>query len=445
MPLHKNDFGQDFIWGVSTAAHQIEGAHLADGKGLSIWDIFSSIPGKIHGSANANIACDFYHKYAHDISLMRMMGIQNFRFSIAWARILPKGIGEINKKGIDFYNHLIDFCLEVGVEPWVTLYHWDLPYQLEKAGGWTNREIVNQFCEFVQVCIKYFGDRVKHWMVLNEPVVFTGAGHFLGVHAPGKKGLKNYLPAVHHAALCQAEGARIIRSESQDSKIGTTFSCSYIEPMTSSIADITAATKIDALLNRLFVEPLVGLGYPVKDVKLLERLDPYIKDGDEAKLPFKMDFIGIQNYTREIVSHSTITPIIQAKIIAADKREVEKTVMNWEIYPQAIYQMLKQFSRYDFPEILVTENGAAFQDFVEDGKVSDEKRVQYLQDNISQVLRAKNEGVNVKGYFVWTFTDNFEWAEGYKPRFGLVHIDFKTQKRIIKNSGRWYSYFLKNP
>ena len=444
MHLNRIDFGDDFIWGVSTAAHQIEGAFHTGGKGLSIWDVFSAIPGKIYRNQNANISCDFYHKYAHDISLMRMMNIRNFRFSIAWSRIMPEGTGTINQKGIDFYNTVIDFCLEVGIEPWVTLYHWDLPYHLEKTGGWTNREIVNQFCEFVQVCIKCFGDRVKHWMILNEPVVFTGAGYFLGLHAPGKKGLKNFLPAVHHAALCQAEGARMVKSEDSESKIGTTFSCSYIEPNSASVADSMAAIKIDAILNRLFVEPLAGLGYPTKDLKLLERLEPYIKDGDEAKLAYPMDFIGIQNYTREIATHSNITPLIQAKIITADKREVETTVMKWEVYPEAIYQMLQKFSQYKFPEILVTENGAAFDDFVVNDLVNDHKRIQYLQDNIAQVLRAKNEGINVRGYFVWTFTDNFEWAEGYKPRFGLVYIDFKTKKRIIKKSGKWYSEFLKN-
>ena len=373
---------------------------------------------------------------------MSHLNIPNFRFSLSWSRIIPNGIGPVNPKGIDFYNRVIDFCLDLGIEPWITLYHWDLPYELEKKGGWTNREIVNWFSEYVELCVKKFGDRVKHWMILNEPMVFTGAGYFLGIHAPGKKGLNNFLAAAHHAALCQAEGGRIIRSLQSNAKVGTTFSCSLIQPYRPIEKDIVAAKRVDTLLNRLFVEPLAGLGYPVKDLKLLHRLEPFVKDGDEAKLPFNMDFIGIQNYTREMVAWSYFTPFIWAKIVKANKRNVESTVMNWEVYPECIYEMLTKFSTYPFKEIIVTENGAAFPDEVINGVVNDEERQLYLQQHIEQVLRAKKEGVNVNGYFVWSFTDNFEWAEGYHPRFGLVYIDFATQKRIVKSSGYWYSNLL---
>lgn len=437
------DFGKDFKWGVSTAAYQIEGGYNIDGKGASIWDVFSNTKGRTLLNQNANTTCDFYHRYAHDIALMSHLNIPNFRFSLSWSRILPDGTGVINKKGIDFYNRIIDFCLEVGIEPWVTLYHWDLPYELEKKGGWTNRNILNWFSDYAQVCLQSFGDRVKHWMVLNEPMVFTGAGYFLGIHAPGRKGLKSFLAATHHAALCQAEGGRIIRSLQGDAKVGTTFSCSYIEPATNSCRDEMAVLRVDALLNRMFVEPLAGLGYPVKDLKLLRRLEPFIKDGDESKLSFNMDFIGVQNYTREIVAASYFTPLIWAKIIKANQRSVETTVMNWEIYPECIYKMLHQFNNYKgFSELIVTENGAAFPDVVTNGCVNDEKRKNYLEQHIEQVRRAKNEGVNVNGYFVWSFTDNFEWAEGYRPRFGLVYVDFATQKRIVKSSGYWYKNLI---
>lgn len=444
MYFRSEDFGKNFKWGVSTAAYQSEGAYNIEGKGLSIWDVFSNTPGKIFNNHHGNTACDFYHRYAHDISLVKLMNIPNFRFSLSWSRILPKGTGSINYRAIEFYNNVIDLCLEMGIEPWVTLYHWDLPNELELKGGWTNREVIDWFSEYVQICVRTFGDKVKRWMVLNEPMVFTGAGHFLGVHAPGKKGLANFLPAVHHAALCQAEGGRIIKSESSMNMAGTTFSCSYVEPYRSTSLDKIAAIKIDALLNRLFVEPLAGKGYPVEDLKLLERLEPYIKDGDESKLPFKMDFIGIQNYTRELVSYSAITPLIYAKLIAAEKRTTETTVMNWEIYPEALYKMIVQFNAYDFPSIIVTENGAAFDDRIEDGQIHDTRRTEYLQEHIAQVYRAVKQGVKVDGYFVWTLTDNFEWAEGYKPRFGLVHTDINTQKRIMKDSGRWYGNFLRN-
>lgn len=441
----KEDFGEDFKWGVSTAAYQVEGGHNLDGKGKSIWDVFSNTKGKTFLGQNGNTACDFYHRYAQDIALMSQLNIPNYRFSISWSRIMPNGTGAINPNGIDFYNKVIDFCLELGIEPWITLYHWDLPYELEKKGGWTNRQIINWFTDYVQVCIKNFGNRVKRWIILNEPMVFAGAGYFLGVHAPGKKGLTNFLAAAHHAAICQAEGGRIVRSLLSASIVGTTFSCSFIEPLRNTKQDILAATRAAALLNRMFVEPLAGRGYPVADLKMLQRLEPFIKDGDESKLAFNMDFIGIQNYTREIVTWSCFTPLLWAKIIKASKRKVETTVMNWEVYPESIYNMLDKFSSYkNFKELIVTENGAAFPDVVVNNEVNDEKRKMYLQKHIAQVLRAKQEGINVNGYFVWSFTDNFEWAEGYQPRFGLVHVDFSTQKRIVKASGYWYSKLLES-
>jgi len=446
MLFTKNDFGEDFKWGVSTAAYQIEGAHNIDGKGLSIWDTFSQKKKKIFNNHNGNTACDFYTHYADDIALLYKLNIPNYRFSVSWSRILPHGIGAVNVKGIDFYNRVIDFCLELGIEPWITLYHWDLPQELQQKGGWANREIIHWFSYFVDCCIKNFGDRVKYWMVLNEPMVFTGAGYFLGVHAPGKKGLSSFLAAAHHAALCQAEGGRIIKSLRTDCKVGTTFSYSHVEPYrVNNEKDINAAVKVDALLNRMFIEPLLGLGYPTKDLKILQRIERFMYPYDDKKLAFDMDFIGLQNYTREIVSHAPLMPFVKAKIIKASKRNVEHTVMDWEIHPPSIYNALKQYNSYkQIKEIIVTENGAAFTDAHDQGMIDDSKRVKYLQDYIAQVLVAKKEGVKVNGYFVWTLMDNFEWAEGFYPRFGLVYVDFATQQRIVKNSGRWYSQFLKN-
>jgi len=444
MEFCKNCFGPDFKWGVSTAAYQIEGAYNADGKGLSIWDVFTNTKGKIKLNENGNVACDFYNRYTQDLLLMHMMNVDNYRFSLSWSRILPNGTGRINYAGIDFYNRMIDFCLELNITPWVTLYHWDLPYELEKRGGWNNREIVDWFSEYTALCIKKFGDRVKNWMVLNEPMAFTGAGHFFGVHAPGKKGLSNFLSAAHHATLCQAEGGRIIKTMRNDCKVGTTFSCSHIEAQTADEDDIIAAGKVDALLNRMFVEPLLGLGYPTKEIKILQRIEQYMRPGDEQKIAFDMDFVGVQNYTREIVKHSMYTPLVRAQIVKAQKRNVDLTSMNWEIYPECIYQVLKKYDAYEnMPEIYITENGASFTDIIDNGAIHDTSRVHYLQDHLKEILRAQREGVKVKGYFVWTFLDNFEWAEGYHPRFGLIHVDFKTQKRIIKDSGNWYKHFLK--
>ena len=442
--MQKEDFGKDFIWGVSTAAYQIEGAHDKDGKGPSIWDTFVSKRNKIFSGHTAKVACNFYESFHKDLYMMYRMHIPNHRFSVSWSRILPEGSGRPNYKGIDFYNRMIDFSLELGISPWLTLYHWDLPESLSQKGGWTNRDILSYFQEYTQLCLKHFGDRVKNWMVLNEPAVFTAAGYFFGLHAPGKKGLSSFLPAAHHAALTQALGARIIKQTLPDARVGTTFSCSHIQPYSQKDKDILAAKKADLLFNRFFLEPLLGLGYPLKEISVLERIEKYFRPEDPESLAFNMDFIGLQNYTREIIKHSPFVPYLKAKIVPAKKRQVPLTAMDWEVYPQGLYHMLKKYSAYPgIPQLIVTENGAAFADTLQDGAIDDPERLDYLQQAISAMLQAKNQGVNIGGYFVWTFLENFEWAAGYHPRFGLVHVDFASQKRTIKASGHWYADFLK--
>lgn len=444
MLLTKEAFGKDFIWGVSTAAYQIEGAHNLDGKGPSVWDTFVQKRNKIFRNHTGNIACDHYNRYIDDLYLMHSMNIRNYRFSISWSRILPEGTGLINQAGIDFYNKLIDLSLELGITPWVTLYHWDLPHSLEIKGGWTNRDVKDWFGDYVAICVKSFGDRVKNWMVLNEPTVFSAAGYFFGVHAPGRKSIEGFLAAAHHAALAQAHGARVIKTLQPESNVGTTFSCSHVEAYTNREKDIKAAKKADLLLNRLFIEPLLGMGYPVNEIKTLRRIEKYIKQNDERDLKFDMDFIGIQNYTREIIRYAMFVPFLHAKIVNAKDRNVEMTAMEWEVYPESIYHILKKFQAYEnIPPLIITENGAAFSDTLQNNVVHDPKRLQYIQNILQQVLRAKQEGVNVNGYFVWTFLDNFEWAEGYHPRFGLVHVDFQTQQRTVKSSGHWYADFIK--
>lgn len=328
MSLTKDDFGKEFTWGVSTAAYQIERGHDSHSKGKSIWDVFVRQKNQIFQNQNADVACNFYNRFTRDIYLMSKLNIPNHRFSISWSRIFPNGTGHLNKDGIDFYDRVIDFSLELGITPWITLYHWDLPYELEKKGGWVNRDIVQWFGNYVNACITHFGDRVNNWIVLKEPMLFSGAGYFLGVHAPGKKGLNNFVGATHHAALSQSYGARIIKSMQKDSKVGTTFSCLHIEPFRSYEKDNIAAINVDALLNRLFIEPLLGLGYPYRDIPILKRIEKFVKQDDEKNVAFNMDFIGLQNYTREKVRHAGWIPFLGAKIIKAGKRNVETTLMN---------------------------------------------------------------------------------------------------------------------
>ncbi|SKB81067.1 GH1 family beta-glucosidase [Daejeonella lutea] len=442
--LSRNLFGKDFKWGVSTAAYQIEGSHDIDEKGSSIWDVYTERKNKILNGHHGKIACDFYNRYPEDLDLVKQLNIPNFRFSTSWSRILPNGTGAVNQKGIDFYNRVIDKCLENGTDPWLTLYHWDLPHALEQKGGWTNRDVISWFSEFAVVCAKHFGDRVKNWIVMNEPMAFTGAGYFLGVHAPGRTGAKNFIPAVHHTVLSISEGGRILKDLLPDAEIGTTFSCSLVEPFNSYPRNIAAAHRIDALLNRMFIEPILGMGYPKDDLWFLKKTAKYFHPGDEDKMAFDFDFIGIQNYTREIVKSSFFTPYVQASLVKARKRNVPFTSMGWEVYPQSIYEMIKKFNAYKgIKKLYITENGASFDDVISKGEINDTKRTDYIRNILAQVLRARSEGLNVEGYFAWTLTDNFEWTEGYHPRFGLVYVDFDTQQRIIKSSGHWYANFLK--
>lgn len=438
------DFGTDFKWGVATAAYQIEGAYNLDGKSASIWDTFSHEKGNIKTGENGDVACDFYHSFEQDLDLLKSLNMTVFRFSIAWSRILPNGVGVPNQKGIDFYHRVIDACLERGLEPWLTLYHWDLPQVLQDQGGWMNRASVSWFTEYAELVSKTYGEKVKNWMVFNEPSAFTALGYLIGYHAPGLKGFGHYLPTVHHVCLCQSEGGRIIRKNVINANIGTTFSCSHVDVFKSEKRDGKSAKRWDVLLNRLFIEPALGMGYPTASFPILRKLEKYILPGDLEKLKFDFDFIGVQNYTREVVKKMGIIPIMRGLEVPPKKRKVtEITDMGWEVYPEGIYQIIKQFVAYpNVKKIFVTENGCAFPDEIIDGKVNDTKRIDYYQRYLKQVLRAKQEGVNIGGYFSWTLLDNFEWSEGYKPRFGLVYVDFKTQKRTVKNSGYWFKDFL---
>jgi beta-glucosidase len=441
--ISAKDFGEDFLWGVGMAAAQNEGAYNADGRGLSIWDNFSKQSGKVKQNAKPYTACDFYHRYKDDLLLAKALGFKVFRFSISWSRILPEGIGKTNKEGVTFYHKLIDECLKLDLIPFVTLYHWDLPQALQKEGGWASYSLLKWFSRFTTVCAEEFGDKVKNWIILNEPAGFTALGYMLGKHAPGKKGLSNFLPAIHNAALAQAEGGRIIREKVKHAYIGTTFSCSEVVPFSTNIKDIEAANRLDILLNRLFIEPALGKGYPADNFLLMDKLHLHNKAWKYTeRMQFDFDFIGLQNYFPITVKYNPIIPIIQASEVKPKTRKVPFTDMGWEINADSFYRIIKKFSAYDVKDIFITENGCCFKDKVVNGAVNDEKRIEYFKEYLFALLKAKKEGINIKGYFAWTLTDNFEWSEGYAARFGLIHVDFETQLRTIKNSGYWWRDFL---
>lgn len=444
-PLNRTAFGDDFLWGVATAAYQIEGAWNVDGKSPSVWDTFTHKKGKIRDNQNGDIACDFYNRYPEDIANIRSMNFDVNRFSLAWTRLKPEGTGFINPKGVHHYHRVIDKTLEMGLQPWVTLYHWDLPQCLEDKGGWANRDVIDWFSEYVDFCTREYGDKVKNWMIFNEPAAFTGLGYMAGMHAPGKVDFAKFKQAVHHVVLCQAEAGRIAKANVPDGQIGTTFSVSSIHPTTQTEIHIKAAKRMDAIFNRMFIEPALGMGYPVDGWGHLKTMEKYMKPGDTEKMKFDFDFIGIQNYFRTVAQFNIFPPIMWAnqvnpKNLVDDKTDL--TEMGWEVYPEGIYEVLKKFSKYPIKKLYVTENGAAYSDQLTNGSVHDARRTQFFKDYLAQVLKAKNEGVPVHGYFVWSLMDNFEWAEGFHPRFGLVHVDFETQKRTIKDSGLWFKKFL---
>lgn len=437
----KDDFGDDFFWGVSTPTFHSEAKNNQFINGLNIWNELSNKKNSIVNYSFQDTTTNF----KEDIRLIKELGIPNFKFSISWSTILPDGIGAINQEGIDFYHDILDTCKANNIEPFVTLYHCDLPLELEKKGGWTNRAILEWFEEYTKVCATAFKDKVKYWIVLNEPSLFVGAGHFLGVQTAGKKGLNNFLPTIHHALLCQSIGFNTIKQICPSSQIGTTLSCTYFTPKTYSEKNIKAAKRVDTLLNRAFIEPSMGLGYPTNILPFFKHISKFTFKGDEELIKVDFDFISLQNYTREVVEYHSYTPYINAKLIPVNKRNVDTTLMNWEIHPKSIYMMILKFSDYKgVKKIMITDDGASFLDAIKSDQINDEKRILFLKNYLQQVLYAKEKTDKIMGCFVWSFNDNFEFLQGYKQRFGLIFIDDFTQQRIIKNSGKWFKNFLEN-
>ncbi|HYI61218.1 MAG TPA: GH1 family beta-glucosidase [Acidimicrobiales bacterium] len=441
--LRREDFGEDFTWGVAHAAYQVEGAWDADGKGPSIWDTFTHGGGRVSDRTTGDVACEFYDRYQDDLSLVRDLGFGAQRFSISWPRVLPTGTGRVNRAGLDFYSRLVDACLERGVEPWVTLYHWDLPEALHQRGGWASRDVVDWFGEYTGVVADALGDRVTRWMVFNEPSSFLLAGYLTGVHAPGVRSLNKFMAATHHVNLAQARGAQVLRDRVPGAEVGTTHIFTPPDVAGDSPRHRRAARAFEALVNRVHLEPSLGLGYPTDDAPLLKRIDRYRRDGDDQAVLVDWDFLGVQYYQRLAVHALPVPGLGFLPWPRRDHKRYDITAMGWEVNPRGLHEVLHQFHAYGkVPKLYVTENGAAYPDEVVDGRVHDPRRIAYYEAHLAQVLKAKQEGVPVHGYFCWSYCDNFEWAAGLRPRFGLVHVDYATQARLVKDSGHWFSALL---
>jgi len=452
-------FDDDFIWGTATSSYQIEGAAFIDGKGPSIWDAFSGIPGKVHKNETGEIACDHYHKYKEDIQLMKNMGITAYRFSIAWPRVMPTGKKEINEKGIQFYNDLIDALLEAGITPWVTLYHWDLPLALQlEDDGWLGETISDHFAAYADLCFDRFGDRVKHWITLNEPWVVAILGYGQGIFAPGRISNSEPYLAGHHLILAHAKAVHVYRDKygHQNGTIGITNNCDWREPLTNKKEDIEAAERAVQFFLAWFADPIYKGDYPkvMKD-RLGDRL-PTFSSEDKQLILGTSDFFGLNHYTTMYAAHdqgSKKEQNVAGNGGISEDQEVDLsldkswkfTLMNWAVVPWGCKKLLQWIdARYDKPEIYITENGCAYDDQIVDGQVHDQARVDYYKGYLTACQEAIDEGVNLKGYFAWSFMDNFEWASGYDKRFGLHYVDFETLERTPKKSALWFKEVIKN-
>ena len=433
-------FPDDFRWGVATASYQIEGAVSEDGRSPSIWDTFSHTPGKTLNGDTGDVANDHYHRWPEDLALLDELGVDLYRFSLAWPRLQPSGRGALNEAGVDFYARLVDALLERGVEPWVTLYHWDLPQALQDEGGWPERETAERFAEYAALVHERLSDRVRNWTTLNEPFCSAFTGHAEGRHAPGLEDDDAAMRSAHHLLLGHGLAVRAMRAHDPDGRYGLTLNLYPVDPASDDPADADAARRIDAIANRLFLDPVLRGRYP-EDIPALP-----LRDGDELVIAAPLDMLGVNYYSRHVVragdgNGARRSPWVGSRDVEFVKRGLPRTEMGWEIDAQGLYDVLTRLHR-EYPRLplYVTENGAAFADEpAADGSVSDPDRVAYLDGHFRAAHRDISDGVDLRGYFVWTLMDNFEWGYGYSKRFGLVHVDFETLERTPKHSARWFS------
>ena len=430
-------FPADFVWGVATAAFQIEGAAAADGKGPSIWDSFCRLPGKIADASTGDVACDHYQRWASDLDLVQGLGVGAYRFSVSWPRVRPAGAGAWNQKGLDFYDRLVDGLLQRGVAPYLTLNHWDLPDALQTQGGWAQRDTVYRFVEYAQGMAARLGDRVKAITTHNEPWVMAQLGHETGIFAPGVQSRAMAAQVSHHLLLSHGLALRALRAQGCNSDLGIVLNLSPMHPATASAADATKTRLEDGKLLRWYLDPLFKGHYPQDVLDDLGADAPQVEPGDAAAIAEPMDFLGINYYSRAVISAD------QPWDVYSSGREI--TDMGWEVYPEGLTELLLRLHHdYPVPPLFVTENGGAFKDVLVGSRIDDHQRTDYIARHIAAVADAMRQGVRMGGYMVWSLMDNFEWASGYEKRFGIVHVDYSTQVRTLKDSALWYRNFLQH-
>ena len=432
----------EFLWGVATSSYQIEGAANEDGRGQSIWDTFCKVPGKVANFDNGDIACDHYHRFKEDLDLMKWMGVKAYRFSVAWPRVIPDGVGKINEMGLDFYDRLIDSLLDREIAPWLTMYHWDLPEALQLRGGWNNREILEWFGAYAEVLTSRFGDRVKNWMTLNEPLCSAWLGHLYGDMAPGIKDLQTALNVSHNLLMSHGLACQVIRSNVSEANVGIVINVTPAVPATDSQEDSNAAQLADGFDNRWFLDPVFGRTYPADVIDALGA-SPEIHSGDMKLIAQDLDFLGVNFYFRQTVAADQNSKPLPIRSV--NRENVKRTAMNWEVHPQAFEEILLRISKEYSPKaIYITENGSAWNDEVVNDQIIDDERIDYLARHLDAMKSARSQGAPILGYFAWSFLDNFEWAYGYEKRFGLIYVDYKTQKRTPKKSAFYYRQLLLN-
>lgn len=442
--MSTHTFPEDFVWGAATSSYQIEGAWHEDGKGESIWDRFSHTPGRIADATNGDIACDHYHRYPQDAALMQSLNIPAYRLSVSWPRVLPQGRGPVNQAGLDFYSRLIDTLLQHGITPYVTLYHWDLPQALQDEGGWPARRVAEAFIEYADVMSRCLGDRVKNWITHNEPWCATILSYEIGEHAPGHRDdWAGALNAGHHILLSHGWAVPVIRANSPGSQVGISLNLVPGEPASPSAADYHATRLYNGSQIRWFLDPVFGRRYPADILasyiaagRLPPEGLPSIREDDFEAIAAPIDFLGINYYNRVIIRDESAPD----NLPPTNHLRPEKTEMNWEVYPEGLYhQLCRVHFEYRVPKLYITENGASYSDGPDDnGRIHDARRISYLRDHFAAAHRAIQCGVPLAGYFLWSLMDNFEWAHGYSQRFGLVWVDFESQRRIPKDSALWY-------